>query len=94
MNGQTSFEMARDTIRHEIHSKSPSEFPYGTRGTSVAALTAAILAPHNIVAVSRPVCIKCNYSGQMTGDRLEFVLYEKDPKVHFSMVRNIKASNS
>jgi len=77
MNGQTSFETARDTIRREIHSKSPSEFPYGTRGTSVAALTAAILAPHNIVAVSRPVCIKCNYSGQMTGDRLEFVLYEK-----------------
>jgi hypothetical protein len=23
MNGQASFELARDTIRHEIHSQSP-----------------------------------------------------------------------
>src|ERR1700723_105527 len=32
MNGQASFETARDTIRHEIHSQSPAQFPYGTRG--------------------------------------------------------------
>ena len=44
MNGQASFETARDTIRHEIHSQSPAQFPYGTRGTSVSALASAILA--------------------------------------------------
>src|ERR1700676_3336303 len=44
MNGQASFETARDTIRHEIHSRSPAQFPYGTRGTSVSALASAILA--------------------------------------------------
>jgi len=28
MNGQTSFETARETIRCEIHSQSPAEFAY------------------------------------------------------------------
>jgi len=50
MNGQASFETARDIIRHKIHSHSPAQFPYGTRGTSVLALASAILAPHNFVA--------------------------------------------
>jgi len=45
MNGQATFETARDAIRHELHSQSPAQFPYGTRGTSVAALTSAILGP-------------------------------------------------
>ena len=62
MNGQASFETARDTIRHEIHSQSPAQFPYGTRGTSVAALTSAILAPHNFVAISSPECTNCEHS--------------------------------
>jgi len=39
----SQFETARDTIRHELHSQSPAQFPYGIRGTSVAALTSAIL---------------------------------------------------
>src|ERR1700677_2093972 len=51
MNGQASFETARDTIRHEIHSQSPAQFPYGTRGTSVSALASAILAPQTFVAI-------------------------------------------
>ena len=37
LNGQTSFETARDTIRHGQHSQNPAQFPYGTRGTNVAA---------------------------------------------------------
>src|ERR1700691_6188605 len=56
MNGQASFETARDTIRHEIHSQSPAQFPYGTRGTSVSALASAILAPQNFVTISSPEC--------------------------------------
>jgi hypothetical protein len=40
------------TIRCKIHSQSPAEFAYGTRGTSVTPLTAAVIAPHDIVAVS------------------------------------------
>jgi hypothetical protein len=44
MNGQASFEKARDTIRHEIHSHSPVQFPYGTRGTSFSALASTIFA--------------------------------------------------
>jgi len=32
--------------------QSPSELAYGTRGTSVTALTAEFFAPHDIIAVS------------------------------------------
>jgi hypothetical protein len=78
MNGQASFETARDTIRHKIHSQSPTQFPYGTRGTSVAALTSAIFSPHNFVAISSPECTNCEYSEPSIDDSLEFVLYEKD----------------
>src|SRR5882762_6372472 len=78
MNGQANFETARDTIRHEIHSQNPTQFPYGTRGTSVAALTSAILAPQNFVAISSPQCTNCEYSEPSIDDSLEFVLHEKD----------------
>ena len=78
MNGQASFETARDTIRKEIHSHSPALFPYGTRGTSVSALASAILAPHNFVAISHAECTNCEYSEASIDDRLDFILYEKD----------------
>ena len=78
MNGQASFETARDTIRHEIHSQSPAQFPYGTRGTSVSALASAILAPQNFVAISSPECTNCEYSEPSIDDILDFVLYEKE----------------
>jgi len=78
MNGQASFETARDTIRHELHSQNPTQFPYGTRGTSVAALTSAILAPHDFAAISIPECTRCEYSKPSVDDRLEFVLHEKE----------------
>ena len=29
MNSQASFEKARDTIRHEFHTQSPAQFPFG-----------------------------------------------------------------
>jgi hypothetical protein len=74
MSGQANFETARDTIRHEIHSQNPTQFPYGTRGTSVAALTSAILAPQNFVAISSPQCTNCEYSEPSIDDSLEFVL--------------------
>jgi hypothetical protein len=78
MNGQATFETARDTIRHELHSQNPTQFPYGTRGTSVATLTSAILAPHDFVVISSPECTNCEYSEPSINDRLEFVLYEKE----------------
>src|ERR1700732_2364800 len=74
-NGQTSFETARDTIRHQIYSQNPEQFPYGTRGTSVAALTAVIFAPNDCVAISSPECTSCEYSEPTMNDRLEFILY-------------------
>jgi len=77
-NGQTSFETARDTVRHELYSQNPAQFPYGTRGTSVAALTSAILAPNDCVAISSPECTRCEYSEPTMNDRLEFILYEKE----------------
>jgi hypothetical protein len=78
MNGQTSFETARDTIRHEIHSENPAQFPYGTRGTSVAALTSAIIAPDDCVAISSPECTSCEYAEPTVNDTLEFMLYETE----------------
>jgi hypothetical protein len=54
LNGQASFETSRDTIKHKLHSQSPAQFSYGTRGTSISALASAILAPHNFVAISSP----------------------------------------
>ncbi|KIM72434.1 hypothetical protein PILCRDRAFT_81891 [Piloderma croceum F 1598] len=78
MNGQSTFETARDTIRHKLHSQSPGQFPYGTRGTSVSALASAIFASHNIVAISNPECTNCEYFEPSIDDRLDFVLYEKE----------------
>jgi hypothetical protein len=78
MDGQASFEAARDAIRHKLHSQSPDEFPYGTRGTSVSALVSKILAPHNSVAFSSPECTNCEYSELSIDDRLEFMLYAKE----------------
>ena len=78
MNGQASFKTARDTIRHELCAQSPAQFPYRTRGTSVAALTSAILAPHDTVAILSSQCTNCEYSEPSVDDRLEFVLYEKE----------------
>src|ERR1700677_4464091 len=78
MNGQASFETARDTIRHKIHSQSPAQFPYGTRGTSVSALALAILAPDNFVAISSPQCSSCEYSEPPIDDRLDYMLHEKE----------------
>jgi len=76
-NGQASFETVRDTIRDELHSQSPDQFPYGTRGTSVSALVSTILTPQSSVAFSSLECINCEYSELSVNDRLEFVLYEK-----------------
>jgi hypothetical protein len=57
--------------------RSPAQFPYGTRGTSVSALASAILAPDNFVAISSPECMNectnCEYSEPSIDD---FVLYE------------------
>ena len=62
LTGQSSFETARDPVRHELNSPNPAQFPYGTRGTSVAALTSAILAPDECIAISSPECPSCEYS--------------------------------
>jgi hypothetical protein len=78
MNGQASFETARDAIRNELYSQSRALFPYGTRGTSVSALASAILALQNFVAISSPECTNCEYSEASIDDRLDFVLYEKE----------------
>ena len=78
MNDQASFETARDTIRHELHSQSPDQFPYGTRGTSVSALVSTILTPHSSVAFSSCECTNCEYYELSINDRLELVLYEKE----------------
>jgi len=77
MNGQASFETARDTIRHKLHIQSPAQFPYGTRGTSVSALTSTIFAPHKFVVISSPECTNCEYFEPSIDDGLDFVLYGK-----------------
>ena len=92
INGQITFETARDTIRHEIHSQSPAQFPYGTRGTSVTALASEILAPHDFVTISSPECTNCEHSEPPINDRLGFVLYERNdmPKSTFKWLRSIE----
>jgi hypothetical protein len=92
MNGQASFEKARDTIRHELHTQSPAQFPYGTRGTSVSALASTIFAPQNFVAISSPECTNCEYSEASIDDRLDFVLYEKEdiPKSTSHWLRSLQ----
>ena len=92
MNGQASFETARDTIRNKLHSQSPAQFPYGTRGTSVSAFASTILAPHNFVAISSPECTNCEYSEASIDDRLDFVLYEKEdtPKSTSQWLRSLE----
>ena len=77
MNGRASFQTARDTIRHEIHSQSPTQFPYGTRGTSVSVLASTIFASLNFVTISSPECTCCEYSEASIDNRLSLVQYEK-----------------
>jgi len=92
MNGQANFETARDTIRRELHSQSPVQFPYGTRGTSVSALASTLFAPQNLVAMSSPECTNCEYSEPSIDDRLDFVLYEKEdtPKSTSHWLRSLE----
>src|ERR1700683_3983745 len=78
MNGQASFKTVRDTIRHKLHSQSPAQFPYGTTGTIVAALTSTILASCDFVTISSPERTNCEYSESSINDRLQFMLYEKE----------------
>src|SRR5882762_181111 len=58
--------------------KIPHNFLMKPGGTSVAALTSAILAPQNFVAISSPECTNCEYSEPSIDDILEFVSHEKD----------------
>src|SRR6202042_1134208 len=92
MNGQATFEKARDTIRHELLSQSPTQFPYGTRGTSVSAVASTIFAPQNLVAISSPECTSCEYSEPSIDDRLDFVLYKKEdtPKSTSHWLRSLE----
>jgi hypothetical protein len=92
MNGQASFEKARDTIRHKLHFQSPTQFPYGTRGTSVSTLASTLFAPQNLVAISSPECTNCEYSEPSIDDRLDFVLYEKEdtPKSTSHWLRSLE----
>jgi hypothetical protein len=58
-HGQASFETARDTIKHELHSQSPAQFPYGTKSTNVSALDQQflplrILWPSQVLNVMSP----------------------------------------
>jgi len=88
MNGQASFEKARDTIRHELHSQNPAQFPYGTRGTSVS----NNFCPSEFVATSSPECTNYEYSEASIDDRLDFVLYETEdrPKSHSQWLRSLE----
>ena len=83
-NGQPTYETARDTIKCGLHSQSPEQFLYNTRGTSLAALTSTILTPNNCVAILSPKCINCEYSEPMKNNRLYFVLLEKDKTPRFT----------
>jgi hypothetical protein len=69
-------ENVRDSVRHKLHTQTPTLFPYGTRGTSVGALASAILSPKEGVAISVPKCTKCKYSEPAMDDGLGFVLHE------------------
>ena len=72
------FETARDTIRHKIQSQNTIQFPYA-RGTSVAALSSAILAPQNFVAISSPESTNCEYSEPSIDNSLKFIIVAQVP---------------
>ena len=84
LNGQTSFETTRDTIRHGLYSQNPAQFPYGTRGTSVATLTSTIPALDDCVAISSAECTSYEYSEPIMNDSLEFILYEREAAPKFT----------
>jgi hypothetical protein len=75
-----------------LHSQSPDQFPYGTRGRSVSALVSTILTPHSSMAFSSCECTNCEYSELSINDRLEFVLYEKEdtPKSTCNWLESLK----
>ena len=55
-----------------------AEIPIRKLNSSVAALTSAILAPQNFVAISSPECTNCEYSEPSIDDKLEYMLYERE----------------
>jgi len=59
MNGQASLKLPEILSDMNPHSKSCT-ISLWKRGTSVAALTSAILAPHDFVAISSPECTSVN----------------------------------
>jgi len=67
MIGQSSFETARDTIRHEIHTQSPAQFPYGPEAQVLQLYHQQSLRLMIGVAISSPECTNCEYSEYFRG---------------------------
>src|SRR5258705_4978722 len=86
--------MVRQVLKlsETLPDKNFTQFPYGTRGTSISALVSTILAPQSPVAFSTLECTKCEYSELSINDRLEFVLYQKGdtPKSTCNWLRSLQ----
>jgi hypothetical protein len=78
LNKKSTLEAVRDSVRKKLHAQIPTQFPYGTTGTSVGALASVILSSNKSVAISTPKCTKCEYTEPAMDDMLGFVLHENE----------------
>ncbi|KAJ7502491.1 hypothetical protein B0H11DRAFT_1712356 [Mycena galericulata] len=68
--GNSTLEQVRDTIRMELHNRSPGVFPNGPNGTSIDALFLAMLSGNRSYGLTGTKCGKCNH---VAGTAIEFV---------------------
>jgi hypothetical protein len=75
LDGKTSLEDVRDSLRKRLHQKDKNLFPYGTAGTSISSLAINMLSSKEFVSFSYSTCSQCGFKGEDIPDRLDFVLH-------------------
>ena len=63
-----SLESARNKIRHLLHQRMPSLFPYGLVGTAVNELAKQLLRSDNVIASAWQQCIECENESNLHND--------------------------
>ena len=66
-NGGT-LESARNKVRHLLHQRNPTQFPYGQAGTPVSEMVEDLLRSDNIIASNWIRCVECNRETNLNND--------------------------
>lgn len=84
--GQTTFEIVRDELRHDLHEAFPQEFPSGQNGCDVHDILMHILWPSVSTGRSQMKCQACGSSQSHTYEKLSLIHYTQ------SLVRKVTST--